>query len=381
MIAEPNRRVAIISSSATALVLFRGPLIEEMNRRGYTVAALAPDYTDESRAAIVNCGAEPIDYPLERKGTNLRDDLSSVVALVRILSNHRPGIVLSHFMKPVIYGTLAASMARVPHRYAMIEGLGFAFTDTGERSLAKRALRKAMQTLLRVALRGAKRVIFLNDDDRRELVSAGVAPAERSVVLGGIGLPLTEFAFAPPRTEGAPVFLMIGRLIKEKGIAEFVAAARLVRASCPDARFILLGGVDPKPGSPDEDEVRGWVEEGLIEWPGIVVDVRPYIRQSTVYVLPSYREGVPRSTQEAMAIGRAVITTDVPGCRATVDHGVNGLLVAPRDAAALAEAMLQLAADPLRGARMGRESRRIAEERFDGVVVNERLLGFMGMNI
>jgi glycosyltransferase involved in cell wall biosynthesis len=123
---------------------------------------------------------------------------------------------------------------------------------------------------------------------------------------------------------------MIGRLIKEKGIAEFVAAARLVRASCPDARFILLGGVDPKPGSPDEDEVRGWVEEGLIEWPGIVVDVRPYIRQSTVYVLPSYREGVPRSTQEAMAIGRAVITTDVPGCRATVDHGVNGLLVAPR---------------------------------------------------
>lgn len=372
-----KNRIAIISSSATALVIFRGPLIEEMCKRGFTVGAFAPDFTDDLKVAVARCGAQPIDYRLERTGRSVGNDLISVVDLSRLLLRYRPDIVLSHFMKPVIYGTIAATLAKVPHRYAMIEGLGFAFTETGERSWSKRGLKSLMQMLLRVALRCAERVVFLNEDDRLELVRAGIAAADRSVVLGGIGLRLIDFPFVETSGEGPPIFLMIGRLLKEKGVFEFVEAARTVRTFHPNARFILVGGADPKPGSPTTQQLRSWIDEGLIEWPGMVEDVRPYLRQSTTFVLPSYREGLPRSTQEAMAIGRAVITTDVPGCRATVDHGLNGLLVPPRDPAALAEAMIRLAADRPLAIAMGRRSRQMAEAQFDVDKVNDRLLGFI----
>lgn len=377
---KKQRRIAIISSSAAALSNFRGPLIEEMARRGFAVGAFAPDFTPALKAAMTACGAQPIDYRLERTGTSLRRDLASVVDLARQLRRYRPEIVLSHFMKPVIYGTIAATIARVPHRYAMIEGLGYAFTDTGERSLRRDVVRTIMQRLLRIALRRADRVVFLNDDDRDELVGARIAPAHRSVVLGGIGLKLGDFVFDRPAADGPPVFLMIGRLIREKGVLDFVEAARLLRPRHPDARFVLLGGLDPKPDALSHAQVQRWVDEGIIEWPGEVNDVRPHLREATVYVLPSYREGVPRSTQEAMAIGRAVVTTDVPGCRATVEPGVNGFLVAPRDPAALAAALGHLADDRALALAMGSESRRIAEARFDVDKVNNRLLGFMDID-
>lgn len=357
---------------------FRGPLIEEMVKRGFNVAAFAPDYTPDLFRAIEGFGAEPVAYRLERTGTNLRYDLASVVDLTRRLRHNRPDVVLSHFMKPVIYGTIAATIARIPKRYAMIEGLGYAFTDTGERSTRRVVVRKIMQTLLRQALGYADRIIFLNEDDCAELVSAGITPSQRSVVLGGIGLRLADFPFAEPADE-PPVFVMIGRLIREKGVEDFVEAARLMRPSYPDARFVLVGGVDPKPGALSLAQVQAWVDQGLIEWPGEIADVRPWLRAATIYVLPSYREGVPRSTQEAMAIGRPIVTTDVPGCRATVIPGVNGLLVPVRDPAALAQAMAQLADDAVLRKAMGRESRRIAEERFDADLVNNRLLGFMDL--
>jgi glycosyltransferase involved in cell wall biosynthesis len=380
MSADKIRKVAIVSSSATALVLFRGPLIREMRRRGYAVAALAPDFTGELKEDLRGLGAEPLDYRLERKGTSFLGDLGSVRELYRVLRHSQPDLVLSHFMKPVIYGTTAAVLARVPRRYAMIEGLGYAFTDTGEESLTKKALKLTMQGLLRLALAGADRIVFLNDDDRNELVRARIAPEDRSEVLGGIGLPLEDFPFDPPLPDRPPVFLMIGRLLKEKGVFEFVDAARIVRQRLAGARFILVGGLDPKPGSPTEAQVEEWARSGLIEWRGQVSDVRPYLRQATIYVLPSYREGVPRSTQEAMAIGRAVITTDVPGCRSTVEDGVNGLLVPPRDAHALAEAMIDLAQQPDLVIKMGYRSRAMAEEKFDVQVVNARLLEFMSMD-
>jgi len=370
---EP-KRIAIVSSSATALVLFRGPLITEMRRRGHRVAALAPDFTDELRAAVAKRGAEPVDYRLDRTGSSLLGDMRSLIQLWRILSRLRPDVVLSHFIKPVIYGTMAASFAGVPRRVAMIEGLGMAFTDTGETSMSRAALRMLMQFMLRVSLKRADRIIFLNEDDHNELVGTKIADPARSTILGGIGLHLDEFPFSEPPVQGPPIFVMIARLLKEKGVFEFVEAARRVRARLPRARFLLVGGADPKPGSPTMEMLRSWVGEGLIEWPGMVDDVRPYLRQATVFVLPSYREGLPRSTQEAMAIGRAVITTDVPGCRATVEPGVNGLIVAPRDVDALAGAMERLANDTELVAEMGRRSRAMAEARFDVDKVNRRLL-------
>ena len=371
------RRIAIITSSAASLVLFRGALIEALVQRGLTVLALAPDFDEGLCAEIRRMGALPIDYDLERTGTSLRQDIASTGQLTGLLRRHKPDGVLSYFMKPVIYGTLAARFAGVPRRYAMIEGLGYAFTDIGISSVRRKVLKATMQVLLRVSLRQARRVIFLNADDRGELVAAGIVKEGRTVVLGGIGLKLADFPPADVPREGPPVFVMISRLILEKGVFDFVEAARRVRREHPDARFLLVGGLDPKPGSMTREQLHALAAEGLIEWPGEVGDVRPFLREATAFVLPSYREGVPRSTQEAMAIGRAVITTDVPGCRATVRDGVNGFLVPPRDPGKVAEAMMHFVRDRSLAVVMGGESRRIAEREFDADIVNRRLLGYM----
>jgi glycosyltransferase involved in cell wall biosynthesis len=191
---------------------------------------------------------------------------------------------------------------------------------------------------------------------------------------------VAAFAHADVPDVQPPTFLMIGRLILEKGVIDFVEAARRVRFACPGVRFVLVGGLDPKPGSLTKEDVRAWVAEGIIEWAGEVGDVRPFLREASAFVLPSYREGVPRSTQEAMAIGRAVITTDVPGCRVTVRDGVNGFLVPPRDPEALARAMMRFVHDRELAVTMGAESRRIAEADFDVHVVNARLLGYMNLS-
>ncbi len=194
---------------------------------------------------------------------------------------------------------------------------------------------------------------------------------------GGIGVDLDEWLPAPAVT--TPVtFLLVARLLREKGIAEYADAAKLVKTLHPETRFILLGGLDPNPGGLSQSEVQAWVKEGLLEWPGHVV-VKPWLAQTSVFVLPSYREGVPRSTQEAMAMGRAVITTDVPGCRETVISGTNGYLVPVRDAATLAEAMMQFIKNPNLIESMGRESRRMAEERFDVHKINARLLEILAV--
>lgn len=366
------KTIALIAHHAGSLLNFRGDWIQGLCASGARVLCLAPDYLDEDRAAVRRLGAEPIDYGLQRTGMNPVRDLRDAWALVRLLRRLRPDVTFAFSTKPVIYGSLAAWAARVPRRVAMIEGVGFVFTD-GDRPLGwkRRILRRVVGGLYRLALSRTHRVIFLNPDDRREFVERGLAPADRAVVLGGIGVDLDAWAPVPPVRE--PVtFLLVARLLREKGIVEYVAAAREVRGRHPGVRFLLLGGLDSNPGGLGRAEVQSWVDEGILEWPGHV-EVRPWMMRASVFVLPSWREGVPRSTQEAMAMGRPVITTDAPGCRETVEDGVNGYRVPVRDAQALAQAMLRFVRDPGRIESMGAASRRLAEDRFDVRRVNARL--------
>ncbi|WP_331838638.1 glycosyltransferase family 4 protein [Hydrogenophilus thermoluteolus] len=172
---------------------------------------------------------------------------------------------------------------------------------------------------------------------------------------------------------------LVAHMLREKGVLEFVAAARRIKANYPEVRFVLVGGLHPNPGSIQKEEIESWVREGVVEWAGQVADVRPWLAQTSVFVLPSYREGVPRSTQEAMAMARPVITTDAPGCRETVMDGVNGFLIPPRDVDALVAAMERFIANPNLIRSMGTESRRLAEERFDVRVVNQRLMQILGI--
>lgn len=372
------RRLAIISNQAFSLVNFRGYLIRELVAAGIEVHALAPDYDDRFRAAVRALGAVPMDFSLVRTGMNpLRDGLD-LLRLTNLLRRIRPDATLGYFIKPVIYGTIAAWLAGVPRRYALIEGLGYVFTESGAKESWRRVvLCWIVSALYRAALKRAERVFFLNDDDISEFVEKGIVDQDKTVKLGGIGVDLDEWRPLPPSMQPL-TFLLAARLLREKGIVEYAEAARRVKRRYPNIRFVLLGGLDPNPGGLTQSEVEEWVREGLLEWPGHV-DVKPWLAQTSVYVLPSYREGVPRSTQEAMAMGRPVITTDAPGCRETVEHGRNGFLVPVRDPRALAEAMLRFIEQPELIESMGRESRRMAEERFDVYKVNAVMLQAMGI--
>ena len=372
--AEGSKKIAIVTSFAPSLIAFRGPLLRALVDAGWCVHVYAPDYDAGLESSLNRMGVVVNAVPMARAGVNPIHDAGTVASLRRELRHFRPDILLSYYVKPVIYGSLAGWLAGVPRRIAMIEGLGFAFTDSGTKLSAKRLLlRRLIELLYRFALSVVHAVVFLNLDDRAEFVSRRICKIHKAHVLGGIGVDLAEWPSSPPPDGVQVTFLFVGRLLKEKGISDFVDAARIVKNKHPQARFWILGEVDSNPGSISRAVVEGWANDGLVEWFGHQ-PVQPFLEKSSVFVLPSYREGVPRSTQEAMATGRAVVTTDVPGCRDTVEDGVNGFIVPPRNPDSLSEAMLKFIAAPELIVLMGERSREMAVRRFDVHEVNERLM-------
>ncbi len=370
------RRFLIIAGFADSLVAFRGELIRALIARGLEVHAAAPRLTSSelARAALEELGVELHDIPAQRAGTNPLADLWLLWRLFRLMRDVKPDIVLSYTIKPVIYGTVAAWLAGVPHRYALVTGLGYAFT--GDREGRLQSLIRRMYAF---ALKRVHKVLFQNSDDRTLFRQLGIVPPPvPAVVVNGSGVDIGRFMQAPlPDTEAR--FLMICRLLGDKGVREYVAAARRVRQTHPEARFSLVGWIDENPDAIKQSELDGWIADGTIEFLGKLTDVRPAIAASTVYVLPSYREGVPRTNLEAMAMGRAVITTDAPGCRETVIDGVNGILVPPKSVEGLVAAMMKFLENPKLAASMGHESRMIVEDRFDVHKVNEVMLREMGI--
>lgn len=374
------RSIAVISSQAFAIVNFRGPLIRDLVARGVAVYALAPDYDDDTRVKVADLGARPIDFSLSRAGLNPVRDLLDAVRLRAVLRRLAPDASLANYIKPVIYGSLAAWAAGIPARYSMIEGLGYVFIEDGSPpSLRRRALRYAVSRLYKCALKTNRRVLFLNPDDLGQFLAGKIVKPEQATQIDGIGLDLDYYVPVAPVLE--PVtFLLVARMLREKGVYDFIDAARTVKRRYPHVRFMLVGGTDPNPGSVDRADLESWKREGLVEWAGRVSDVRPWIARASVFVLPSYyREGVPRTNQEAMAMERPVITTDHIGCRETVVDGVNGYLVPVRRPDVLAATMTRFVESPDLIQRMGREGRRIAKERFDVRAINRRILEILGV--
>lgn len=370
-------RFLLLASFAESLLTFRGPLIAALQARGLQVHVAAPGLVAGSpvRARLAALGVQVHDIPMQRTGTNPLTDARSLWALWRLMRRVRPDHVLGYTIKPVIYGTLAAWLAGVPRRFALITGLGYAFTAPGQRG----GLRRLVQGLYARALARADLVFFQNPDDEALFRQRGLlAPGARSCVVNGSGVDVAAFAVAP-LPAGAPHFLLIARLLGDKGVREYAAAARRVKARHPQVVCALVGWIDSNPDAISQAELDGWVAQGTLDHLGRLQDVRPAIAACSVYVLPSYREGTPRTVLEAMAMGRAVITTDAPGCRETVADGDNGLLVPVRDADALAEAMFKFVHAPDLAARMGERSRQIAEERYDVHKVNAVMLREMGL--
>lgn len=372
-------KILVLASLAESLINFRGPLLKAMVAAGHEVHCAAPGLVPGSDAGerLKILGVGIVDIPLSRTGLNPLSDLRLVLTLWRLCWREKYDVVLGYTIKPVIWGMLAASFAGVPRRVALITGLGYAFTGTAS---GKRAIiQRIAWGLYALALRRAHLIFFQNPDDPAEMARHGILPADVPVeIVNGSGVDVAQF----PRADlpaGPLQFLLIARLLADKGIREYVAAARLLRKNWPGAKFHLVGGTDSNPAGIAEAEVKAWHAEGDVIWHGHLSDVRPLLAQTHVYVLPSYREGTPRTVLEAMATGRAVITTDAPGCRQTVAEGETGFLVPVRDAQALAAAMTRFLKEPALIERFGAAGRQRAEEVFDVTHVNAQMLQAMGL--
>jgi glycosyltransferase involved in cell wall biosynthesis len=372
---EAILRILIIGGIASSLVNFRGALIKTMLGKGYEVWACAGEPRADVAKTLSDAGARFVPIHMARTGMQPWAELRTLWELWRLMRRVSPDIILAYTVKPVIWGGIAARVATGTKFYALITGLGFAFNG---RSAGRRFLTIMVTFLYTIALGKAHGVIFQNNDDRAEFVSRKIVPLERTVIVNGSGVDLEQFA-PSALPDSPPTFLAIARLLQEKGLREYAEAARKVKERYPRTIFRLLGPVDPSPDGIPFDEVRQWQLHGWIEYLGEARDVRPFITDCHVYVLPSYHEGMPRSVLEAMAMGRPILTTDVPGCRETVINGENGFLVPARNSAALAERMEWFIENPGEWARMGTASRRMAENRFDVRAINSKLMQIMGM--
>lgn len=366
--------VAILGNQARAMVNFWSVLIARLQAEGHTVMCIIPAGDDEGDAALAALGVRVRHYPLDRKGLNPVRDLATFIALYRIFRQEKPDKLFCFTIKPVIYGAPAAALARVPERFAMITGLGYMFEAD---SPVKRLLNRVAVLMYRTALSCVRTVFFQNEEDRQVFTRGGIVPSGTEVAMSrGTGVALDHFSTAPPVLD-PPTFLLVGRLIEAKGLYEYAEAARILRARYPDARFRVLGPPEQGLGSVPMNVIDEWHQEGIIEYMGQTRDVRPFLREASVVVLPSWREGTPCSVMEGMSMGRAAIVTDAPGCREVVEDGVNGFMVPLRAPRALADAMERFINDPDLITRMGRAGRDLAEREFDAVKVAAHIMRVM----
>jgi glycosyltransferase involved in cell wall biosynthesis len=374
---EGNMKIVVIAGLAESLLNFRGPLLAAMKEGGHEVFALAPGENPQIAGKLRNMGVEYRATRMERTGMNPLQDIRAMLQLKTMLRTLRPNIVLSYTIKPVIYGSLAARMAGVPHVFSMITGLGYAFM--GEK-FKQRMVNKIVSILYHLSLAGNEKVFFQNPDDLSLFCLHKLFCAtDKAVLINGSGIDLDYFV--PPAEQiTQPVFLLIARLLKDKGIAEYAEAAGKLKRKYPQAVFGLLGPFDSNPSAIKPADIDRWQQEGSISYLGEADDVRPYIAACTVYVLPSYREGTPRTVLEAMAMGRPIVTTDAPGCRETVVEGKNGFLVPVRDAESLAHAMEKFILDPGLIKTMGKRSRERAAEKYDVHKVNAIIMNTIGLD-
>lgn len=374
----------MISSFLPSVLNFRGKLLEAIAAHGYEIHIMAPEFADfpEEQQKLQALGYHLHEIPMQRTGTNPLADLKLLKNLYQQIRHIQPDYVLSYTIKPVIYGTLASWLAKVPHRFALITGLGYAFqnVESGKHSL----FQKMVHGLYAQALKHSDKVFFQNPDDLKLFQDMHLLEADKlAVVVNGSGVNVQDFDVMPlPKNQQGQVkasFLLIARLLGDKGVREYAESAHIIKAQYPEAEFHLVGWIDDNPSAISQAELDEWIADGRLKYWGKLSDVRPAIAQSSVYVLPSYREGTPRTVLEAMAMGRAIITTDAPGCRETISHGVNGYLVEVKSVDDLAQSMQYFIEDPKLIEFMGQRSREIALNKYDVHQVNKHMLAEMGI--
>lgn len=370
-------RVVILGSNSFGLINFRRKLMEDLVALGHEVVACVPGEDAGVRAAVEAIGVRYEPVRMQRTGLNPVADLVGLVSLVKTFRRLKPDAMFAYTIKPVIYGSLAARIAGVPRIHSMITGLGYAFMGG---TWKQRLVGAVAKFLYRAALRRNHGVFFQNDDDADLFVDQQLLAREKVTLTGGSGVDLEHFQLEP--IPNSPVrFVMCGRILIEKGVREFFEAANVVRSKFPEARFAYVGPFDEgNPSGISEAEIAELNRDRLVELHGFAEDVMPFFRESSVFVLPSYREGAPRTAMEAAAMGRPVITTNGPGgCKQTVIEGKTGYLVPVKDSAALAAAMIKFLEAPEKIESMGKAGRAHMADRFDIRKVNTTIIETMGL--
>lgn len=361
-------KIMIVINTAWNLVNFRAGLIRALVAQGHEVVAVAP--YDDYAPRLAELGCRFVALPMDNKGTHPGRDLLLFLRFLKLLRRERPDVYLGYTIKPNVYGSSAAHLLGIPV-VNNIAGLGTAF-------IRDSWLTRLVRRLYKTALSRSYHVFFQNDEDKLLFIEQGLVAGEKASRLPGSGINLDTFCHEPMSLSvNRPFrFLLVARLLWDKGVGEYIEAARLVHLKYPSAKFQLLGFLDVQNHTAiSSAQMNEWVNEGVVEYLGVADDVKPYLTAADCVVLPSYREGVPRSLLEAAAMGRPIVTTDAVGCRDAVEDGMNGLLCRVADASDLADKLLQMMemSGPDR-ARMGQAGRRKMELEFDEKIVIARYL-------
>ena len=370
------KKILVIGGNAESLINFRGELIKRFLSNKLAVYASAGGQSNNLKNWFDKLDVKFIPLPLDRTGINPYKDFIFFIKLLFTIKKINPDIVLAYTVKPVIYGMLASRISNIKNCYALITGLGYALVDP--KSLKQRVVNIIVSSLYKFSLKSVNLVFFQNQDDLNYFFKKKILTKSVKVKkINGSGVDLDYYSYIKPnfRKEGIN-FLLIARLLKDKGIYEYVSAAKMVYKLFPEKNisFSILGSFDSNPESITFEEVEQWNRIGLINYLGETDDVRPYIEKCSVYVLPSYREGMPRSVLEAMSMGRAIITTDVPGCKETVISGKNGYLVKVKSSQELATAMIKFIENDKLIEEMGLYSRQLACKKFNVHEINSIML-------
>ena len=366
-------KFVLISPKNRTVYNFRGDLIKEIISKGYEVVVTGPDRTDVDK--IEALGARFKEIPMEKTGTSISSDLNYCEKLTQFLKDEKPDATLGYTVKPVVYGAIAAKRAGIGSINCLITGGGYTFVS---RSVKARILGLIVRNLYSVGLASATHVIFQNKDDLEEFCSKHLAAKKKCSYVNGSGVNTEQFKLVPLPSE--PTFFMLSRLLKSKGVGEYLEAARIVKKQYKNVTFILLGKYEyVMQDAMDKEYIESFIKDGTIERFEETDDVRPYYEMCSVYVLPSYREGTPRTVLEAMAMGRPIITTDTQGCRETVKDGVNGFLVPVKNSNAIAEKMIWFIEHPDAVQEMGEQSHQYVLENVDVNKVNADMIRIMNL--
>jgi glycosyltransferase involved in cell wall biosynthesis len=375
----PRQKVVVIASLGYSLVNFRLELLRRMVANGHQVLALAPEFDAETREILLDSGVEIEVIPMDRVGMNPFKDLRLVFALRRIFRAFEPDTLLTYTAKPIIYGHLVGRVCGIRRRFALFTGLGYAFSL--ERPRGKPWLARFVSVMLyRMGSKGMIGAFAYNPKEIEDIREFHLLPNSVPVLqVPGSGVDVSLFEASKPSI--TPIkFIMVSRLLKSKGVELFVKAGRNLRAKGYSLDVAVLGPKDTNPDAIQPETLATWVEQGDLDYLGVTKDVRPFLQTASVLVLPSmYREGLPRSILEAMSSGRAVITSDAPGCADSITHGRDGFIVAAGSVAALEQAMQKFLDDPNLAITMGANGRQHACDVFDVHKVNKTLLTRMGL--